>query len=72
MGSHEYLMSSYGRKLFLEWQTDMNRIEENVLICSQDPFRAVNSDRDLATIFCVLEKFSLTAHWRLLGTLLYI
>jgi hypothetical protein len=33
---------------------------------------AVNSDRDLASPFCVQQKFSLTAHWRLQGTLLYI
>jgi hypothetical protein len=35
-------------------------------------YSAVNFDRDLATLFCVQEKFSLTTHWRLQGTLLYI
>jgi hypothetical protein len=33
-------------------------------------FIGLKIDRDLATLFCVQEKFSLTAHWRLQGTLL--
>ena len=70
--------SSYGGKLFLhicklEWfKSKQIRVDGNVLICSLGSLRAVNSDRDLATLFCVQEKFSLTAHWRLQGTLLYI
>jgi hypothetical protein len=32
-------------------------------------FTGLNSDRDLATLFCVPEKFLLTAGWRLPGTL---
>jgi hypothetical protein len=49
------VMSSYERKLFLylcklEWfKSKQILIDENVCICSQDPFRAVNSDRDLAS-----------------------
>ncbi len=52
-----FFMSSYGRKLFLylcklEWlkskQIIIDEIE-NVCICLQDPFRAVNSDGDLAS-----------------------
>jgi hypothetical protein len=48
------------------------QIDENVFICPQEPYRAVHLDRDLVPLFCVEEKFSLTAHWCLQGTLLYI
>jgi hypothetical protein len=71
-------MSSFGGKLFLlicklEWfKSKQIGVDENVFICSQETYRAVNSDRDLATLFSVHEKFSLTARWRLQGTLLYI
>ncbi len=63
-------MSSYGGKLFLHiCKLDglkANRYEYcryciNVFICSQELYRTVNFDRDLATLFCVQEKFSLTA-----------
>jgi hypothetical protein len=71
-------VSSYGGKLLLhicklEWlKSKQIRVDENVFICSEEPFRTVNFDRDPATLFCVQEKFSLTTHWRLQGTLLYI
>ncbi len=56
----------------LEWfKSKQISVEENVFICSQEPYRAVNFDTDLATLFWVQEKFSLTAHWRLQGTLLF-
>ncbi len=42
------------------------------LFVHKEPYRAVNFDRNLATLFCAPEKFLLTAHWRLQGTLLYI
>jgi hypothetical protein len=38
-----------------------------MLIClflNKKPYSAVNSDKDLATLFCVKEKFSLTPRWR--------
>jgi hypothetical protein len=64
-------MSSYGRKLFLHSCIlelfKSKQIDENVFICSQDPLRAVNSERDLATLFCVLKKFSLSAQLASLG-----
>ncbi len=52
-------MSSYGGKLVLyicklEWfKSKQIWVDENVFICSLEPYRAVNSDRDLATLFCV-------------------
>ncbi len=70
-------VSSYGGKLFLhicklEWfKGKQIWVDENVFACSQQPYRAVNFDRDLATLFWVQEKFSLTAHWRLQGTFLF-
>ncbi len=42
-----------------------NRLYENLFIFSQEPYRAVNSDRDLATLFCVHEKCSMTARVRI-------
>ncbi len=42
-----------------------NRLDENVFIFSQESYRAVNSDRDLATLFCVHKKCSMTARMRL-------
>ncbi len=36
-----------------EEQTDMSKRKRNVFICSQWPYKAVNSVRDLATLFCV-------------------
>ncbi len=56
-------MYSYGGKLSrhickLEWfKNKQIWIDENVFISSQEPYRAVNSDRDHATLFCVQEKF---------------
>jgi hypothetical protein len=35
----------------------LEQTDENVFICSQVPYRAVNSDRYLATLFCVKEEF---------------
>jgi hypothetical protein len=43
-------------KCKLEWFI-ANRYDENGFICSQGPYRAVNSARDLATLFCVHETF---------------
>ncbi len=51
--------SSYGGKLFLclcklKWfKSKQIWVDGNVFICSQGPYRAVNSDRYLATLFCV-------------------
>jgi hypothetical protein len=61
-------VSSYGGKLFLHickqelFKSRQIWVDGNEFICSQEPYRTVNFDRDLATLFCVQEKFSLTAH----------
>ncbi len=47
-------------------------VDGNEFICCQGPFRAVNSDRDLKTLFCVHEEFKLSTMVRLQGTLHYI
>jgi hypothetical protein len=58
------IICSYGGKLFLhickfEWfKSKQIRGDGNVFICSQGLFRAVHSDRDLATLFCVQEEFN--------------
>jgi hypothetical protein len=44
---------------------------EMQLFVHKDPYRAINSDRYLATLFCVQDCFQLSASVRL-GTLLYI
>ncbi len=56
----------YGGKLFLhlyklEWfKSKQIRVDENLFICSQELFRAVSFDRDLATIVCVQRPNSST------------
>ena len=53
---------AYGGKLFLksklEWfkSKQMSRWKCTVFICSQGPYRALNSDRNLATIFCIQSR----------------
>ncbi len=44
----------------LEW-FKCKTVYENVFNCSQEPYRDVNFDRDLAILFCVQWIFSLTA-----------
>ncbi len=64
--------SSYGGIRFLhicklEWFKSKHIwVDVNVVICSQGPYMAVSSDRDLATLFCVQEKFNCphTDVWR--------
>ncbi len=58
-------MSSYGGKVFLdicilEWfKSKQICVDENVFICSQEPYRDVNFDRGLATLLlCAGEIFT--------------
>jgi hypothetical protein len=64
-------MSSHGGKLFLhicklEWfKSKQCEQMKMYLFVHKKPYRAGNSDSDLATLFFVKEKFSLTPRWRL-------
>ncbi len=71
LGSEKHVRNvfkfSYGEKLFLhicklKWfKGKQISADGNVFICSQGPYRAVNSDRDLATLFRVQEKLNCMA-----------
>jgi hypothetical protein len=57
-------VSSYEGKLFLdtgklEWLKSKHYADENIFICSQEPYRAVNFDkRPCNTILCAGEIFT--------------